>query len=573
MIKQSDSNNSLKEKKYKILSYSILLKNSENLEEDKKELEQTAEYLEKINEAQYEELLAAKNYTTQTLPEEKSRLEDLINLISKRKKERENFLNEYLKVTTSYLDNLEEIKDLDALDYYEDRLRNIDEYLENIKTIEEYKEILEKLNQELKDKYENKTNSELINKKLESSLVEEFTKVICDDEYYTSLNYVDIDPSLTKLENSILEKKSTLDTFVSSYEALERAGISGSEKDEYKQYVKEVSEDYYTDAEKKYMLNIYKLVLSTENDYQKIYNKREDILNVLEERENLRNKLEIQKEDSLKQFIDMCNEQFGIIKSQKYIMDDIDKLLLDIDKYEKMLSTLEEKNNKEEIKEIINEFKLEKEETLIVKPVKFNQIIDVSNPDKMNLDEVMVVAKLVMKKVVMALEPKKFTRKKTAKELASKKEEPVKEENFVKEEDIFNEEKPFEDTNDKVINESNEKTETLFKDESIDVKVDTPFIETKELDSKEEDIFDNTEPFVNDNINNNNNTNEEEHLSNMPIIDKIGSVKPTTTLSKIEELSNNKDNIVLPTMGLTDNDKTEVAISSNEYLTKEETTN
>ena len=80
----------------------------------------------------------------------------------------------------------------------------------------------------------------------------------------------------------------------------------------------------------------------------------------------------------------------------------------------------------------------------------------------MNLDEVIVVANLVMKKVVMALEPKKFTRKKTSKELDKKEE---------KKEEVFKEELPFEENNKEESKEDNDSV-PLFKDEPTEVRID-----------------------------------------------------------------------------------------------------
>ena len=66
----------------------------------------------------------------------------------------------------------------------------------------------------------------------------------------------DIDLELTKIEESLLEKKSVLDTFLSSYQALVNAGISGMERDEYSSYVQEARINYYEDIEKRFILNI-----------------------------------------------------------------------------------------------------------------------------------------------------------------------------------------------------------------------------------------------------------------------------------------------------------------------------
>lgn len=546
MIKQRDSNNSLKEKKYKILSYSILLGNTDDLDNDKKELEETARYLEEINEASYEEILASKEYTTTTLEEEKNRLEDLISFINDRIKERDKFNDTYFQVMHTYMEDLPSIKESESLEYYKQRLKNISEYLANIEEINFTLDELNTLNSDLKAKQENESNSKLVNKKLEASLLEEFTKVIADNEYYSNLNYVDIDPELISLENSIIEKKNTLDTFISSYEALEKSGISGSEREEYKSYVVEVENDYYVDAEKKYLLNIYKLVLDTETEYDSIYDKREKIIKILDDRSDLRNRLHISKEDNLISFIEVSNEQFAIIKSQKYVLEEIDRLKLEISKLENKLEVLRNRNERKEIVDILNEFRVVEvknvndnvkyDEVLVNKVSAPNVILEIKDSSKLNMDEVLNTAKVVMKKVVMAIEPKKFTRKKTAKEL---------QENINKQEIVLDENK---------VNEG--KVDNTF------IEINDPFIqEDKDL------IFDNVDPFLDDN----NITNEEETLSNMPKIDNIGSVRPTTKLKEIEKLNDENIDIVLPTMGLVDNPSNDLPIESNNYLNSDGT--
>ena len=555
MIKQRDSNNSLKEDKYKILSYSILLGNTDNIDNDKKELEETARYLEQVNETAYEEILASYDYTTTTLEEEKSRLEDLINFINERVKERDKFNDTYFQVMHSYIDDLMPIKDSDSLDYYKNRLKNITEYLANVEEINLLNDELTSLNDELKSKKENESNSKIVNKKLESSLLEEFTKVIADDEYYTKLNYVDIDSELINLENNIIEKKNTLDTFVSSYEALEKSGISGSEREEYRSYVRDVENDYYVDAEKKYLLNIYKLILNTETDYDSIYNKREKINKILEDREELRKKLHISKEDNLIDFITVHNEQFAIIKSQKYVLEDINRLTLEISKLKNKLEVLNTRNDRKEIVDILDEYKVvdlktidsNDEKSLVETIYEPNMVVSVDDSSQMNLDEVLKTAKVVMKKVVMAIEPKKFTRKKTAKELQNNG-KPVEE----KREELNILDKPFK-----------EEDKPLVENDNTFIDVSDPFVQEK----MENVVFDNVDPFLDDN----NIVHEEETLSNMPIIDNIGSVRPTTKLKEIEKINEENTNIVLPTMGLTDNQENNINLSSENYLGNNET--
>ena len=130
MIKQG-FNDDILEKKYKILRMSILLGNIKDREEVLDNYAKTAREVDLLRNNIYEEMLAGKMYTTMTLEDEASRLNDLISFIQNRIDERNNFVNDYIKVTNNFLDDLPRISNEEELDDYRLRLANIDEYLNN----------------------------------------------------------------------------------------------------------------------------------------------------------------------------------------------------------------------------------------------------------------------------------------------------------------------------------------------------------------------------------------------------------------------------------------------------------
>ena len=432
MIKQSLKFNDILEKKFKILRTSIMLGNLRNREDTLSEYEDTAKEIDKIRSSIYEEKLAAKMYTTVTLEEEEERLKDLITFVEKRIKERNDFVDDYIKITSNFLDNLDKITLENELTSYKTRYNNIDEYLSNCNEINKLNTKLKDLRNELEEKYENKANNELINSKLEDELIDEFNKYISRNSYYSELDYTDIDLELTKIEESLLEKKSVLDTFTSSYQALVNAGISGAEREEYSSYVADARFNYYEDIEKKYVLNIYKLVLDKQVDYDRLYDKRLCIENILNDRSRTRENLGINKRDELEYFIDLCKEQFSIIRAQKFNIESIDRLILEISECENKLDELEKANNRVEILELLEEFSVsvpliekielpdekkvyeEVEKNVEKKPS--NMVVRVKDPIKINVKSATDTAKLVMKKVVIVLEPKKFNKRDKLKE-------------------------------------------------------------------------------------------------------------------------------------------------------------
>lgn len=615
MIKQSLANNdSILEKKFKILRTSIMLGNVRNREEMMREYEETARDIDKIKRDVYEEILASKTYTTTSLEEERDRLKDLIDYIENRVKERNEFIDDYIKITNNFLDGLDKVSQEDELSEYKNRLGNICEYLDNCSEIEKLNKKIKELRDDLEEKYENKANNELINEKLEDSLIDEFNKVVASNEYYSELNYTDIEEELNKLEGILSDKKDVMNTFTSSYEALKNAGISGVEREEYLSYVQDARVDYYNELEKSFILNIYKLVLDKISDYDRLYEKRQRIDKILDDRDKVRKELEITSRDDIQYFADLCREQFSIIKSQKINMENIDKLILEISNCEDKLENLDRANSRDEIVELLKEFavkspeiekiELPKEEKVYEEVITRNAdgslkpsnvVVRISEPIKMNVKTASDTAKLVMKKVVIVLEPKKFNGKKDKiKEAEKELEERKRQERLLEQERKIQEE----------AKKLDKEKESIFIDNSssgegvLDIKLDTKDVEDKDIkdtietnevkinipDSKDVsvpteifieepsqeetvDLFKETDPFLDDNMYEINNNNLiDDNKSNMPKISNIGTVKPNNMLSKIDNVVKENDNIILPTMGLSSKEEESVPIVSENYI-------
>ena len=494
MIKQSLAFNDILDKKFKILRTSIMLGNLRNRDETLSEYEETAREIDKYKTDIYEEQLAAKMYTTVTLEEEEERLKELITFVENRIKERNDFVDDYIKITSNFLDGLDKVSFENELINYKNRYDNIEEYLNNCEEIKELNLKLKKLRDELEEKYENKANNELINSKLEEELIDEFNKFIARNNYYSELNYTDIDLELVKLEESLLEKKNVLDTFTSSYKALINAGISGAEREEYASYVMDARLNYYEDLDKKYILNIYKLVLDKQIDYEKLYDKRLSIETILTDRNRIREELNITKRDELEYFANVCREQFSIIRAQKFNIENIDKLILEVSDCENRLDELEKSNNRVEILDLLNEFSVsvpeiekielpdekevyegvyqEVEKVMEKKPA--NMVVRIKDPIKINVKNVTDTAKLVMKKVVIVLEPKKFNTKRD--KLKEAELELKNENNIVEEENkdiVSNKEEIIEEVKDNDSIFEDTLSEDIFEDnKENEVKID-----------------------------------------------------------------------------------------------------
>lgn len=548
MISGSSAFNDILEKKYKILRTSLILGNSKNRDDLLLQFEDTARRVDDIYNNRYLQILASKKYPTKNLNEEEDRLRDLIDFIKKRVYDRKCFLDDYKEITLYNLDGLKDISDEDELSLYENRLNIIDEYLANVDKIDDINKRISECKDELDEKYKVNAENQALDVKYEDTLLDEFNKVILDDEYYSKLSYTDIDKELEDLDISSKDKKATLDTFIASYDALENSGIGEDEKNEYKSYVRDAKVDYYSDVEKIYILKLYKMVLDKKTEYKDIFSKRENITNLLNERLVLRNDLDIDSFDVLSSFYDIVCDQFGVVKAQKYTIESIDNLILTLDGYENDLKELTMRNSDKEILDVVSDyiFDIDKKPTIEVEDTKEdvveeevpkvedikhldNEVVAVEDAVDFDTDVVSMQAIDVMKRVVEALD--------------------IDKDNIITVEndkdDIFLDDEP------KVEEEEESKKNIL----------------TKEVPMTEEDIFKDIDPFLDDNMYENDNKKVKDDTMGlvMPDIDKIGSVKPTNTLSKIEDIAKDNNDLVLPTLGLINNTK-DVSLVSDNYL-------
>lgn len=548
MISGSSAFNDILEKKYKILRTSLILGNSKNRDDLLLQFEDTARRVDDIYNNRYLQILASKKYPTKNLNEEEDRLRDLIDFIKKRVYDRKCFLDDYKEITLYNLDGLKDISDEDELSLYENRLSIIDEYLANVDKIDDINKRISECKDELDEKYKVNAENQALNVKYEGTLLDEFNKIILDDEYYSKLSYTDIDKELEDLDISSKDKKATLDTFIASYDALENSGIGEDEKNEYKSYVRDAKVDYYNDVEKIYILKLYKMVLDKKTEYKDIFSKRENITNLLNERLVLRNDLGIDSFDVLSGFYDVVCDQFGVVKAQKYTIESIDNLILTLDGYENDLKELTMRNSDKEILDVVSDyiFDIDKKPTIEVEDTKEdvveeevpkvedikhldNEVVAVEDAVDFDTDVVSMQAIDVMKRVVEALDIDK----------------------------------------DNIITVENDKDDIFLDEEpKVEEKEDSKKnILTKEVPMTEEDIFKDIDPFLDDNMYENDNEKVKDDTMGlvMPDIDKIGSVKPTNTLSKIEDIAKDNNDLVLPTLGLINNTK-DVSLVSDNYL-------
>lgn len=356
MLNSNESSRKIKEDKYKILRMSLILAN-ESDPDAISDFETSAREIDAMNQEVFENEISKKYYKTKTLEKEKERLENLISFIESRVFQRDALKDDFYNVTGIPLTALEPIRDEDRLFQYKDRLNYINEYLDNMNNIEKANKDIEEFGIQLEEAQNTKEENEEQNFKYENELLELFKKVTDSD--ICSLNSKDsIDNELDKINPSILDSKKSLDIFNKSFNSLKKAGISGKEEREYYSYVVNARKDYYSKMEKYFLLSLYRTIITINNNFEEVFNKRNKIKEILADRESLRANLEINTEDILLPITKILNRQYEEIKIQAENINNITYLKEKIDTRKEELEKYKDDNQKIEIISLLREYNL-----------------------------------------------------------------------------------------------------------------------------------------------------------------------------------------------------------------------
>lgn len=350
------NNNKIKENKYKILRMSLILGSDENREETINNFEESAREIDAMNDETYLNEIEAKFYDTLKLEEEEKKLAVLVDYIGGRVEQRISLLSDFANITGYDLSNLPPIKYYDKLDDYKERLKYIREYLSNKEQITKLTEELDDADKKLKQAYENKTTSEEYNERNEEILLSKFQNIIKPLESLKDVTLDNIDAKLNNVISNVEESQKSLDIFTKSYTTLRGSGISYEEELEYKSYVDNAKEIFYSNKEQEYLLKIYKLLFNKETEYSQIVLKRNTINAILSERLELRQELEIEETDILTSLYDLLETQYNDIEQQKNNIETIEYLNQIIETKKEERTDLEQANQKVEILSLLREF-------------------------------------------------------------------------------------------------------------------------------------------------------------------------------------------------------------------------
>lgn len=487
-----------------------------------------------------------------TLEKEEERLEKLIDLLEDRLVKRRELEERFYNSTGKYIEGFQIIVSDDELEDKKNRLEIISKYLTTKKEMDEIDSSITKLKTSLIELEEEKSSYIEKNKTMEDSLYSTLMKSIKNDEYFNKITEENYNNELLSVEDKVKENEETLEVTLDSVKSLLKNGVN----EEYTSYVEDAEKSFYIWKNREIILRIYELVISFEDDFEKIASKREEISDLLEERINTKKKLHIEDSDELENFEKLLSEQKGILSKEKEVLDNIVNYDSRIKFKEERLNELEEIINSYEILTILREYGLapsfdieeneEKEEDVPFEEIEEPVLEDVINDyiDPYRIKDVVVAPRTL--NLGLAKLKGESVRENVNRKLNPKPKESIFDD-FAKEPLL--EDKPLEDdiTNNSVVEEEN----TDYQDEVIDNNEvednvsDTSLEETKPLSFEEvKPVWEVPEEEVkednnSDVINTNNNYNFVTPMWDIPTNTDNSNVSFDTPSENIQVMGDN----------------------------------
>ena len=399
-------------------------------DEQKQEFEDLIKEIDSVEQKDYCVLLVSKMYKTKNNDEELKRLKELVELIEERNKSRIEMFLDFKNIFGRELDFAEDIKELNNLDRYHQKITYLESITNNEHIISENKELISDLSTELADEYDIAKENNKINKKLEEDLLNRIivkTNINSNDSYHIisvidaelvkfHLNMADIldDTNLLKEKLNLAKEESTkakekYHVAEISYNVNKEHG--GNILENYRVLV-EIKKEYYTNRYYEILLGICALVIPLkELNYDALVGKRYRLIKLLDERRTLRNELGINSYDRLHSLYNEVNEQCRKLLEQEENIDNIDNLEHRIARLTNEIDDLEKSNYEisNNIKKLDNSVVDNKPSKTILKPLsnEKNAVISVEDiPSRMNLEIINFKTKNVLLKVYELLTTK-----------------------------------------------------------------------------------------------------------------------------------------------------------------------
>ncbi len=287
-----------------------------------------------------------------TLEKEETRLKRLIKLLEERLDKRRELEEHFYNSTGKYIDGFQLVVSEDELEEKKTRLDTITKYLTTKSEIDELTTSISKLKNSLIELEKEKEEYTEKNKVMEDNIYSSLMTSIKNDEYFTKINEDNYNIELSTVEDKVRENEETLEVTLDSVKSLMNSGTD----DDYTSYIEDAEKNYYIWKNREIILKIYELVITYEEDFDRIMAKRNKLEDLIEENNHLKNKLHTEDNNELLDFENLLLEQKDTLNSEKEVLENIVNYTSRIKFKEERLEELEEINNSYEILTILREY-------------------------------------------------------------------------------------------------------------------------------------------------------------------------------------------------------------------------
>lgn len=341
----------------KIFETRIKLDKEKNIETPPDVIINYEKYSKKIDtiyNSQFEKEIKPLITKEVTIEKEEERLNKLIALLKDRIDKRRALEDRFYETTGSYIKNLQLIVSEDELQDKEKRRDTISRYLDTKDEINTVSTSIEELKEKLREEVQKQDEYQKKNKIMEDELYSSFKDIIDKEEYLKNINEEDIDTTLEEIKDTVNDNKETLDITKDSVSSL----LNNGEDNDYISYVEDAERNYFLWKNREILLKIYKEVITFEDNYNELYDKRDKIAKLLRLRKNIKDNLTIDIIDNVTSFENVVKEQQDILKNEKEVLENVSNYTNRINFKEERLEELNEANNDVEILTILREYNL-----------------------------------------------------------------------------------------------------------------------------------------------------------------------------------------------------------------------
>ena len=168
---------------------------------------------------------------------------------------------------------------------------------------------------------------------------------------------------MKKAKEEVKEAENALDAFNIAFDTIKHSGISIEQTSRYEQDRKEFRKSYYIAKKKIVILKIYDVLqVSAKLNYEEMLFKRDKIKSFINELSKIRYDFSLEEDSFLEPLSNLINKQYELIKSQYDNISIINKLEEKIKFKEEKLKEYKEVIKEEEIRKILVEYSIIKEE-------------------------------------------------------------------------------------------------------------------------------------------------------------------------------------------------------------------